>query len=243
VGNGVRRRRRARADELRGVTAGGSLHAPRRADPLEEEAMKNRGFSVAMAALSLMALAGCKNRDRTSPTPTDFTPGETRVTSAEAGASPVATAVVKPAPLEREDREFLTKAAQGSMLEVAVGNAVAQKATTPDVKAFASRMVTDHGKALAELQQIAAKKGVALPTDLDKDHKKRIDEVTKHSGPKLDKEYADDMVEDHEEDVKEFRRAVQEVKDPDLHAWASKTLPVLENHLTMARDLKAKTKR
>ena len=51
------------------------------------------------------------------------------------------------------------------------------------------------------------------------------------------------MVDDHEKDVEEFRKASQDLKDPDLRAWANKTLPVLEHHLAMAKDIASKTKR
>ena len=35
----------------------------------------------------------------------------------------------------------------------------------------------------------------------------------------------------------EFRKASQSAKDPDLKAWAGKTLPIIEEHLKMAQDL------
>lgn len=66
--------------------------------------------------------------------------------------------------------------------------------------------------------------------------------MTKLAGPQLDKEYADDMVEDHEQDVKEFKEAQKKVKDPELRAWITKTLPTLEGHLTMAKDMQAKSR-
>jgi putative membrane protein len=103
-------------------------------------------------------------------------------------------------------------------------------------------MVADHTNAANELQQLATKKGVALPSAMDSSHQSDLDKLSKLNGAKLDKEYTDDMVDDHEEDVKEFRKAAQEVKDPDLRAWAAKMIPTLENHLSMARDLKAQVK-
>ena len=49
-----------------------------------------------------------------------------------------------------------------------------------------------------------------------------------------------DMVEDHEKDVAEFQKATQEVKDPELQAWVSKTLPTLQDHLRMAKETAGK---
>src|SRR5258708_37441768 len=43
-----------------------------------------------------------------------------------------------------DDKKFLTDASQGSYDEIQLGKLAQQKATNPDVKAFGSRMVTDH---------------------------------------------------------------------------------------------------
>ncbi len=45
------------------------------------------------------------------------------------------------------------------------------------------------------------------------------------------------MIKDHEEDVSEFRRESKGAKDPDVREFASKTLPTLEEHLRMAKDI------
>ena len=50
------------------------------------------------------------------------------------------------------------------------------------------------------------------------------------------------MVEDHEKDVKEFENASKNATDPDLKAWAGKTLPTLQHHLEMAKATNAKVK-
>jgi len=139
-----------------------------------------------------------------------------------------------------EDKEFMTEAAQGSMLEIALGKHVAAETTDPDVKALGNRTAEDHARAHEELKQIAARKGLKLPTQLEEDRREEFSEMTRLSGTKLDAEYADEMVEDHEMHVKDFREAAREVKDPELRAWAARTLPILEKHLEEARRIKAK---
>jgi putative membrane protein len=47
----------------------------------------------------------------------------------------------------------------------------------------------------------------------------------------FDKAYREDVVSDHEKDVKEFEKASKGAKDADIKAWASKTLPTLQEHL------------
>lgn len=140
------------------------------------------------------------------------------------------------------DKEFVMKAAQGGMAEVMLGQMASSKGTSPDVKTFGNRMVSDHGKANDELKQLAQTKGMALPADADDESKKMSDKLSKLSGKDFDREYINGMVEDHEKDVKEFEKASKDATDSDLRAWVSKTLPTLQDHLKMARDAKAKLK-
>ena len=54
--------------------------------------------------------------------------------------------------LAAADTKFVQEAAVGGMAEVALGKLAATKATNPDVKQFAQRMIDDHSKANAELK-------------------------------------------------------------------------------------------
>lgn len=132
---------------------------------------------------------------------------------------------------------FLQKAASGGQAEVALGKLAQSQADSPEVKAFGARMVADHGKANAELQTLASKKGVTLP-GLEPKQKDLHDELAALSGPTFDRAYMQAMVEDHDHDVAAFEQAAKS-KDPEVQAFASKTLPTLEAHQTEARRIHA----
>lgn len=142
--------------------------------------------------------------------------------------------------LASKDKEFIKKAASAGMMEVQLGQMAQTKATSQEVKDFAGRMVTDHGKANDELRALAQQKNVTLPTKLESKHKKVVDKMTKASAAEFDKKYVSAMVKDHKEDVSEFKKASKDAKDPELKAWAEKTLPVLEQHLQHAQELSSK---
>lgn len=133
------------------------------------------------------------------------------------------------------DRKFMQKAASDGLAEVQLGTLAKDKAASDEVKSFANRMVTDHGKANDQLKSVAAAKGVELPTDTDKDHKKKMDKLGKLSGPDFDRAYMKEMVSDHKKDVSAFRKEAKRAKDGDVKGFASQTLPTLEEHLAMAQ--------
>ena len=134
---------------------------------------------------------------------------------------------------------FAKDAAEGGMAEVQMGKLAATNAKDPDVRAFGQMMVTDHSKANDELKALAQKKGYQLPADVGS-HKSDIDSLTKEKGADFDKDYVDKMVDDHETDVKEFQRQADNGSDPDVKAFAAKTLPTLQKHLDRIKQIQAK---
>ena len=192
-------------------------------------------------ALSLL-VAACHSEDRTGQPETDTT--ATTAQSAQETSSATATTtgvgggtVSAMAP---DDKEFVTKAGMGGLFEVQAGNLALQKGTSADMKTFAQRMVTDHGKANAELAQLATTKGVALPTELAGEHKAAFDHLSSLSGAEFDKMYMQHMVEDHDKDVGEFEKASTSATDADVKTWAGKTLPTLKEHQSMAKQIASK---
>src|SRR6478672_8230657 len=134
------------------------------------------------------------------------------------------------------DHAFVTQAAKGGLAEVQLGQLAADKASSDEVKKFGQRMVTDHSKANDELKSLAQSKNVTLPTDLDPKDKATHDRLAKLSGAAFDRAYMQHMLADHRKDVNEFKKESTSGKDSDVKAWASKTLPTLEEHLKLAQD-------
>ena len=138
------------------------------------------------------------------------------------------------------DAAFAMAAAEGGYAEVELGKLAKEHASNPDVKKFGDRMVDDHGKANDELSGILKQKGMTAPTALTGKEKSTYDRLAKLNGAAFDRAYMDAMVKDHEKDVKEFEHESTKGKDPDLKAFAGKTLPTLQDHLKMARETHSK---
>jgi putative membrane protein len=62
-------------------------------------------------------------------------------------------------------QHFILRAGIDGLQEVVSGRLAAQKAVSPDVKAFGSRMVTDHQKEQDKLMQLAKAKGYQIPPE------------------------------------------------------------------------------
>lgn len=138
---------------------------------------------------------------------------------------------------EMQDTNFWTQAAQSSLAEVAKSNAALQKAQSAEVRQFAQQMVTDHTAVNQELTQLVAAKGVTLPTALTDGQQRDLQKLNGRNGAQFDREYMDQMVDDHEKAVKLFQRESERGTDADAKAFAAKTLPALQGHLTMARTM------
>jgi len=133
---------------------------------------------------------------------------------------------------------FVTKAAQAGMAEVELGNVALSKSQNPEIRNFAQRMVTDHGKANAELATIARANGIDVPTQLDAEHQAMVQKMKAKSGAEFDAEYSRHMSMDHSKAISLFESATK-TSDPELAKFAQKTLPTLREHKKLTQKLPA----
>ena len=89
-----------------------------------------------------------------------------------------------------------------------------------------------------ELAAAAATSGASVPTGPSVRQQAGAAELARLRGAAFDARYADMMVKDHQEAVALFRKESGSGADPALREFARKTLPVLETHLKMAKDLR-----
>jgi putative membrane protein len=137
----------------------------------------------------------------------------------------------------KSDASFMKEAANDSMAEIELGKVAQQKSQNADIKAFGQRMVDDHTKASEELKPIADKMGVALPTAAEGKHGKMVKDLSNRE-KNFDREYVNAMVKDHEKAVKLFEKTSKKGDSEEVRQFAAKQLPVLQEHLKMARDLR-----
>ncbi len=144
--------------------------------------------------------------------------------------------------IDQGSADFLVNAANAGMAEVQLGTIAQQKATNPAVKNFASMMVMDHTAANDQVKSLASQKNVTLPTAVSEGNQKVLDDLNKKSGRDYDRAYMKRMVDDHQEAVNLFERAINDAKDPDVSGFADKTLMKLRAHLDSAKAVRDRIK-
>ena len=136
------------------------------------------------------------------------------------------------------DAEFARSAAEANLAEVKLGNLAEQQGTTQTIKDFGKRMVTDHSQCR---RQPEVRGGVQQDRRCPRLSMPRIRPCTtglRNCQAKLSivltRYY---MVRDHRGDVAEFRHEANDGEDAAIKTFASNTLPTLETHLKLAREM------
>lgn len=158
--------------------------------------------------------------------------------SATMPTAPASGPAVPPAGIANpQDHTFVHIAGVGGLAEVEIGRLAAEKAASGDVRAFADRMLKDHGPANDKLAQLAEEHGIDMPTELDDDHRAMRDHLETLSGATFDLTYMRGQVADHQKTVQLLEWEIISGQDRALKDFAAETLPTVLRHLEMARAI------
>ena len=97
------------------------------------------------------------------------------------------------------DDDFVRDVALKNMAEVELSRMALDKATSPDIKSFAQRMIDDHGAAGHNLKSVVSGQPIEWPDQLDDKHRKTADDLAKEQGANFDRDYVKAMVEGHQD--------------------------------------------
>lgn len=136
--------------------------------------------------------------------------------------------------LSEKDKSFMQKAAGGGQQEVENGKMAEKQGQSGDVKRIGARMVADHTKANKELTQLASQKGLRFDT--------RGVKAQNPGNAGFDRQYLKLLEVDHKNDIAEFQQEAKSGDDRDVKSWASKTLPMLKEHLATVQDAEKRIK-
>ncbi|MBB3228555.1 putative membrane protein [Luteibacter sp. Sphag1AF] len=136
------------------------------------------------------------------------------------------------------DEGFVRNASAAGAAEIALGKLAAAQGHSDAVKSFGQRMVTDHTAANEELKHaVAGQRGYQIADAPKPEDAQFADELSRLSGKEFDARFAQKMVADHKEAIAIFETESSKGKNPELKAFAAKTLPTLREHAAMAHKL------
>lgn len=154
--------------------------------------------------------------------------------------APVSFAAQKPAG-GITDQQFVDLAAQTDMVEANLGQLAQTAAADQAVKDYAQMLVTDHTKDLQMLQQAANQAHLKVPDAIDAEHNKAmIAPFQKLNGAAFDRRYIAEMVAGHTKAIPMYRAETADDNNPALQSYTTEALPVLEKHLSGAKELQKK---
>jgi putative membrane protein len=152
------------------------------------------------------------------------------------GAAAASTAGSALSPI---DFNFVAQANLGAPFQIDSGRIAEAKATTADIRDYARLMVTSHIPVVEDLNTILKGKQITAPPEtlLQGAYKAMIASLKADTGAALDRDYVDGQVNYQKGNAALFRYEIQNGADPDLKAFAQRTLPKIEDHLQRALKL------
>src|SRR5262245_21351310 len=82
--------------------------------------------------------------------------------------------------------QFVSNASEAGLAGVELGKLAAENGDSAQVRAFAQRILVSNAKARAELDRIAAAKGLRTTTELSAGHSMALEKLRKKSGSQFD---------------------------------------------------------
>ena len=131
------------------------------------------------------------------------------------------------------DKTFIKDATEGSLAEINYAKLALQKSKDQNVREFATKMIKDHEKLIADMKPFAAKLGVKVPSGPPLSDHAKYTELKMKSGTDFDRAYVEAMVKDHHHDLQDFIDEENKTADPELKAAVSKGEEVVKEHTVM----------
>jgi len=132
------------------------------------------------------------------------------------------------------DMAFVREASSANLMEIRLGQLAQSKASNQAVKQFAQRMVADHNNLQNQLTSVASTSGQSFTPTLDSRHQQQITRLEALSGAEFDRSYMSLMIRAHQRDVNNFQTQSQSANSNQVRTLATNSLPVLQQHLSLA---------
>ncbi len=142
--------------------------------------------------------------------------------------------------LTEDERMFLDEMAQNNLAEVSLARLAQQKATDPEVKTFAAKMVKDHQKVVDDIKGLGSKIGYTVPNIMSEDSRRLERNLTNLSGAEFDRRFISELANEHENMIEELEDMQKDAQNVDIKNWIGRALPQFKQHLSQVERLEDK---
>lgn len=151
-------------------------------------------------------------------------------------APPVQAQSLAPSP---GAQQYVEKAAIGNRFEIESSHLARSRSADGQVRAFADRMIREHGRLSERLRQALADAGPGLapPPGLDAPHQEMIDKLREASGPEFDLRYLEMQLKTHREAVHLHSNYAADGDVPQLRKLAAEATPIVRDHLERLQQI------
>lgn len=154
------------------------------------------------------------------------------------GGAAVAAVRASSSPLSTADKDLMMRVAMGGMQQLEISRIAVQKASSENVRKLAQLEVEEQTGLSNKLKEIAAAKGITLPTSPDAGTQAMIERMQGMSGADFDRNYVQKSgVEGHEKLDSVMSTVHSSAQDASLKSLASAAHPLVKAHLQASRDM------
>jgi putative membrane protein len=139
------------------------------------------------------------------------------------------------------DADFVVEAVNSNYAEIEMAQLAGQRSDNAEIKEIAKLLENEHNQLLKDLQTLAGKKAITIPTEKDDADRRSIDALNEKSDIRdFNKTWCKEMVDAHEKSIEKFEERLQKTEDPDVKALVNKALPHLRTHLEKVKACEQK---
>ncbi len=178
----------------------------------------------------VMLAVGCNQSRRENDGDTGYDNDDSKEQADEANAEKFEDSEVQ------DDADWIAGAVARNYMKIAFASLAAAHSEHADVQRIAKMLVDHHTKTLNELRVLAQNKAFSIPDGAGEEAQRKNERFGDEAGKDFDLRWCREMIDMHEESVRDFEKRGENTNDPQVDAFVNSTLPVLRAHLD---DLRA----
>jgi putative membrane protein len=133
--------------------------------------------------------------------------------------------------------EFLADALRASLAGARMGELAAQQSSDQRVRDYGTKLKSDFASHASEIQQMLTPLDVPIPTQLSAEAISQLAALTRLSGKEFDSAFVQAAIRMHDDAIEQYGAQTHANPDRQLSEFATRSLPMLREHLAQAQTL------